>query len=120
MKKVISALTAAAMCASMSASVMTAFAVYTANDIEFYLKIAEAPGGTISADGTKVTFPDAATAKASEIVVQQYIKVADISNPSVQLVNTCYQVDDALNFGKVTDVYNRSVCKLLRLSCWYV
>ena len=60
MKKVISALTVAAMCASMSASVMPAFAIDAAN-AEFYLKAVSADKATISADGATVTFASAAS-----------------------------------------------------------
>lgn len=55
MKKVISALTAAAMCASMSASAITVLAEYTAANTSFYLKVVDATAGTISEDGSKVT-----------------------------------------------------------------
>ncbi len=90
MKKVISALTAAAMCASMSASVMTAFAVYSANDVEFYLKVVDASAGTISADGTTITFASAADAKNAKLTVQEFIK-ADTANPSVQQVGSTFE-----------------------------
>ena len=89
MKKVISALTAAAMCASMSASVMTAFAVYSANDVEFYLKVVDAGAGTVSADGTTVTFASAADAKNAKLTIQEFIK-ADTANPSVQQVGSTF------------------------------
>ncbi len=99
MKKVISALTAAAMCASMSASVMTAFAVYSANDVEFYLKVASASAGTVSADGSTITFANAAEAKGAKLVVQEFIK-ADASNPSVQQVGSTFSVSDkAISLG---------------------
>ena len=52
MKKVISALTVAAMCASMAASTIPAFAVYKTGDVSSYLKVISASKGTISADGT--------------------------------------------------------------------
>ena len=79
MKKVISALTVAAMCASMSASVMPAFAINAA-DAEFYLKAAKADKGTISADGATITFASAADAKGAKITIQEFIK-ADTAPP---------------------------------------
>ncbi len=82
MKKVISALTAAAMCASMSASVMTAFAAYSANDVTMYLKAIDAGKGTISADGKTITFATAADAANATIKVQSFIK-ADTENPDI-------------------------------------
>ena len=82
MKKVISALTAAAMCASMSASVMTAFAAYSANDVTMYLKAIETSAGTISEDGKTVTFATAADAANAKIKIQSFIK-ADTENPDI-------------------------------------
>ena len=83
MKKVISALTAAVMCASMSVSVMPAIAAYTASDIDFYLGAVSAGKGTISADGSTITFASAADAAGAEILVNSYFHVADTSDPSV-------------------------------------
>ena len=90
MKKVISALTAAAMCASMSASVMTAFAVYSAADTSFYLKVSDPGKGTLSEDGTTITFASAEDAKGATFTVQEFIK-ADASQPSVQQVGSTFQ-----------------------------
>jgi len=102
MKKVISALTAATMVASMSANVMSAFAVYTESDIAFTLKVnpnsyylADADGNltktaqtsnfTVSEDGKTITFASAADAAGAKFGVGAYI-VADVANPSVQQV----------------------------------
>jgi len=93
MKKVISALTAAAMCASMSASAITVFAEYTAANTSFYLKVVDATAGTISEDGTKITFASAAEAKDAKLTVQEFIK-ADAANPSVQQVGSTFSVSD--------------------------
>jgi hypothetical protein len=82
MKKVISALTAAAMCASMSASVMTAFAAYSANDASMYLQAIEAGKGVISEDGKTVTFATAADAANATIKVQTFLK-ADTENSTL-------------------------------------
>ena len=87
MKKVISALTAAVMCASMSVSVMPAIAAYTASDIDFYLGAVSAGKGTISADGSTITFASAADAAGAEILVNSYFHVADTSDPSVSGFN---------------------------------
>ena len=89
MKKIITILTAIATCASMSARMM----VYSANDVEFYLKIVSASAGTISADGTIITFASPAEAKGAKLVVQEFIK-ADHSNPSIQQVGSTFSVND--------------------------
>ena len=89
MKKIITILTAIATCASMSARMM----VYSANDVEFYLKIVSASAGTISADGTIITFASPAEAKGAKLVVQEFIK-ADFSNPSIQQVGSTFSVND--------------------------
>jgi len=89
MKKIITILTAIATCASMSARMM----VYSANDVEFYLKIVSASAGTISADGTIITFASPAEAKGAKLVVQEFIK-ADLSNPSIQQVGSTFSVND--------------------------
>ena len=89
MKKIITILTAIATCASMSARMM----VYSANDVEFYLKIVSASAGTISADGTIITFASRAEAKGAKLVVQEFIK-ADHSNPFIQQVGSTFSVND--------------------------
>lgn len=89
MKKIITILTAIATCASMSARMM----FYTDNDVEFYLKIVSASAGTISADGTIITFASRAEAKGAKLVVQEFIK-ADSSNPSIQQVGSTFSVND--------------------------
>lgn len=89
MKKIITILTAIATCASMSARMM----VYSANDVEFYLKIVSASAGTISADGTIITFASLAEAKGAKLVVQEFIK-ADLSNPFIQQVGSTFSVND--------------------------
>ncbi|MCR5718090.1 MAG: hypothetical protein K6F80_03520 [Oscillospiraceae bacterium] len=88
MKKVISALTAAAMCASMSASVMSVFAVDAAK-AEIYLKAASASAGTLSEDGSTLTFASAADAAGAKINVQAFIK-ADATEPNLQQVITAF------------------------------
>jgi hypothetical protein len=92
MKKVISALTVAAMCASMSASVLPAFAIDAAK-AEFYLKAVKADKGTISEDGATITFASAADAKGAKITIQEFIK-ADTSEPYVQQVLSGFRVVD--------------------------
>ncbi|MCR4645522.1 MAG: hypothetical protein K5695_08975 [Oscillospiraceae bacterium] len=89
MKKVISALTVAAMCASMAASAIPAFAVYKTGDVSSYLKVISASKGTISADGTTVTFDSAADAASAKLTVAQYL-VADTANPSIQQIGGLY------------------------------
>ena len=88
MKKVISALTVAAMCASMAASTIPAFAVYKEGDVSTYLKVTS-DKGTVSADGKTVTFASAADAASAKIVVSQYL-VADTSAPSIQQIGALY------------------------------
>jgi len=92
MKKVISALTVAAMCASMAASAVPAFAVYKAGDVSSYLKVIDAGKGTVSDDGKTVTFASAADAAGSKIVVGQYL-VCDTANVSVQQISGLYTTD---------------------------
>ncbi|MBO4720837.1 MAG: leucine-rich repeat domain-containing protein [Prevotella sp.] len=95
MKKAITILTAIVMCVSMSAKMM----VYSANDIEFYLKIVSASAGTISNDGATITFASAAEAKGAKLVVQEFIK-ADASNPSIQQIGSTFSVSDkAITLG---------------------
>ena len=95
MKKAITILTAIVMCVSMSAKMM----VYSANDVEFYLKIVSASAGTISNDGATITFASAAEAKGAKLVVQEFIK-ADASNPSIQQIGSTFSVSDkAITLG---------------------
>jgi hypothetical protein len=110
MKKVISALTVAAMCASMSASVMPAFAINAA-DAEFYLKAAKADKGTISADGATITFASAADAKGAKITIQEFIK-ADTAEPYVQQILSGFRVKDGVKSIKLDEAgvdYNGTV-----------
>jgi cell division septation protein DedD len=110
MKKVISALTVAAMCASMSASVMPAFAINAA-DAEFYLKAAKADKGTISADGATITFASAADAKGAKITIQEFIK-ADTAEPYVQQILSGFRVKDgvkSIKLGEAGVDYNATV-----------
>ena len=110
MKKVISALTVAAMCASMSASVMPAFAINAA-DAEFYLKAAKADKGTISADGATITFASAADAKGAKITIQEFIK-ADTAEPYVQQILSGFRVKDgvkSIKLGEAGVDYNGTV-----------
>ena len=108
MKKVISALTAATMVASMSASVMSAFAVYGPSDIAFTMKVnpnsyydvstgtitkkAQDAKFTVSEDGKTITFASAADAAGAKIGIDAYM-VADVSSPSVQSVGGLVEVD---------------------------
>jgi cytoskeletal protein RodZ len=108
MKKVISALTAATMVASMSASVMSAFAVYGSSDIAFTMKVnpdsyydvstgtvtktAQTAKFTVSDDGKTITFASAKDAAGAKIGIGAYI-VADTANPSVQSVGGLVEVD---------------------------
>jgi methionine-rich copper-binding protein CopC len=107
MKKVISALTAATMVASMSASVMSAFAVYGSSDIAFTMKVnpdsyydvsgtitktAQTAKFTVSEDGKTITFASAKDAAGAKFGVGAYI-VADTANPSVQSVGGLVEVD---------------------------
>ena len=89
MKKVISALTVAAMCASMAASTVPAFAVYKEGDVSSYLKVISAGKGTVSADGKTVTFASAADAASAKLTVAQYL-VCDAANPSAQMIGGLY------------------------------
>jgi len=103
MKKVISALTAATMVASMSASVMSAFAVYSANDVTFFLKanptsyyegnadtgfkkVTQTANFTVSDDGKTITFASAADAAGAKIGIGTYIGVADTSASAIQQI----------------------------------
>ncbi len=107
MKKVISALTAATMVASMSASVMSAFAVYGPSDIAFTMRVnpdsyydvsgtitkkAQDAKFTVSEDGKTITFASAADAAGAKIGIDAYM-VADVSSPSVQSVGGLVEVD---------------------------
>ena len=95
MKKVISALTAAVMTASMSASVISAFAEYTANDLGYYLKVTSEGNYTLSDDGKTITFATAADAAGAKFTVGSYI-VADTANPTIQQVGGIVQVSNNL------------------------
>ncbi len=85
MKKVVSALTATAMCASMAAGVVSVFA-YTTDEVGYYLA-ATSTGDkyTVSEDGKTITFASAADAAGAKFTVGQYI-VADTANPAVQQI----------------------------------
>ncbi len=84
MKKVVSALTAAAMCASMAAGVVSVFA-YTADELTYSLKVVSDGSYTVSEDGKTITFASAADAANASFTVGHYIK-ADTSKPAVQQV----------------------------------
>jgi hypothetical protein len=114
----------------MSASVMTAFAVYTANDVEFYLKVVDASAGTVSADGTTITFKDAAEAKGAKLTVQEFIK-ADAANPSVQQAGSTFSVSnkaikldspvsytESIGDEQTYDINGKSVTTDLFVSCF--
>ncbi|MDE5737353.1 MAG: hypothetical protein K2H93_03205, partial [Oscillospiraceae bacterium] len=95
MKKVISALTAAVMTASMSASVISAFAEYTADNIGYYLKVTSEGNYTLSDDGKTITFAKAEDAAGATFTVGSYI-VADTANPTIQQVGGIVQVSNNL------------------------
>ncbi len=84
MKKVVSALTAAAMCASMAASVVSVFA-YSSDEIGFYLKVNSTGDYTVSEDGKTITFASAADAAGAKFMVGQYID-ADPSKVAIQQI----------------------------------
>ncbi len=87
MKKVISALTAAVMTASASASVLSAFAAYTSpSDLGFYLKVTSTGDYTVSDDGKTITFATKEAAAGATFTVGHYI-VADTASPSIQQIN---------------------------------
>ncbi|MBE6850437.1 MAG: hypothetical protein E7504_01675 [Ruminococcus sp.] len=92
MKKVVSALTAAAMCASMAASVVSVFA-YSSKDIGFYLKVNSEGKYTVSDDGKTITFASAADAAGAKFTVGQYIS-ADPSKAAVQQTGGMVQGSD--------------------------
>ena len=79
MKKVVSALTASVMCASM-AGIASVFA-YTTDEIGFYLAVtSEDAGYTVSEDGKTITFASAADAAGATFTVGHFIS-ADASKP---------------------------------------
>ena len=111
MKKVISALTAATMVASMSASVMSAFAVYQESDITFYLKAnpnsyyttegkqQQTAKFTVSEDGKTVTFASAADAAGAKLGIGAYIAMPT-ENPTIQQVLGMVKTNsDKIHFG---------------------
>jgi len=93
MKKVVSALTAAAMCASMAASAASVFAFYNTEDMTFSLRVAESSVGTVSADGSTITFASAAEAANATFVVGQYLE-CDPAKVFIQQVGGCVSVSD--------------------------
>jgi hypothetical protein len=114
MKKVVSALTAAAMCASMAAGVMSVFAAYNSSDLGFYLKVVSDGNYTVSADGKTITFATAEDAKNATFAVAEYIK-ADTENPQVCVVSSMFETsDDAVGWvmdgedPKVADITSSS------------
>ncbi|MDE5564785.1 MAG: hypothetical protein K2I93_06485 [Oscillospiraceae bacterium] len=99
MKKVISALTVAAMCASMAASAMPAFAIYKGGEVGSYLKVVSADKGTISEDGKTITFATAADAASAKITIDQYL-VCDTESVSIQKINCAFTADNtAITLG---------------------
>ncbi len=94
MKKVVSALTAAAMCASMAAGAASVFAAYEAKDMAYSLRVVEAGKGTVSADGSTITFASAADAANATFLVGQYLE-CDPANVAIQQVGGCVSVSDA-------------------------
>ncbi len=91
MKKVVSALTAAAMCASMAAGVMSVFAAYTPEEIAFSLEVVST--GDYTVDGNTITFASAEAAKNATFTVAQYIE-ADPSKVDIQQVGGRVQASD--------------------------
>ena len=111
MKKVISALTAATMVASMSANVMSAFAVYNESDITFYLKAnptsyytadgkqQQTANFTVSEDGKTVTFASAADAAGAKLGIGTYVSMPT-ENPTIQQVLGLVTTDsEMIHFG---------------------
>jgi len=114
MKKVISALTAATMVASMSASVMSAFAVYSESDMAFALKVnpdsyylqngtpddpqlsyeAQTAKFTVSDDGKTITFASKEDAAGAKFGVDFYF-IADPTKAAVQMIGGMLQTDNA-------------------------
>ncbi len=94
MKKVVSALTAAAMCASMAAGVVSVFA-YTADELTYSLKVVSDGSYTVSEDGKTITFASAADAANASFKVGHYIK-ADASKPAVQQVGGLVEASSPL------------------------
>ena len=114
MKKVISALTAATMVASMSASVMSAFAVYSESDMAFALKVnpdsyylqngtpddpqlsyeAQTAKFTVSDDGKTITFATKEDAAGAKFGVDFYF-IADPTKAAVQMIGGMLQTDNA-------------------------
>ncbi len=93
MKKVVSALTAAAMCASMAAGAASVFAAYEAKDMAYSLRVVEAGKGTVSADGSTITFASAADAANATFLVGQYLE-CDPANVAIQQIGGCVSVSD--------------------------
>ena len=96
MKKVVSALTAAAMCASMAAGAASVFAYYDTPDMTFSLRVMDmGEGYNISADGSTITFDSAEAAANAKFVVGQYLE-CDPSKVLIQQVNGCVTVSSDL------------------------
>jgi len=88
MKKVISALTAAAMCASMSAGIMTAFAAFSHEDMSLYLKVVEDSSGKGVIDGNTITFKSGET-NGAVLTLQEFID-CDVNGAQIQQVGSTF------------------------------
>ncbi|MBQ8012294.1 MAG: hypothetical protein IJ265_12135, partial [Oscillospiraceae bacterium] len=96
MKKVVSALTAAAMCASMAAGAASVFAYYDTPDMTFSLRVMDmGEGYNISADGSTITFDSAEAAANAKVVVGQYLE-CEPSKGLIQQVHGCVPVSSEL------------------------
>ncbi len=96
MKKVVSALTAAALCASMAATAASVFAAYTASDMAYSLRVVDTGAAgdyTVSADGSTITFASAEAAANATFVVGQYLE-CDPTQVAMQQVGGCVTVSD--------------------------
>ena len=93
MKRIISVLTAIALCMSFCISGITVVAL-NPKETEFYLKAVKAEGGTISADGATVTFASVDDAKGAKLTIQEFIK-ADTSAPYVVQIQSGFRVKDS-------------------------
>ena len=87
MKKVVSALTAAAMCASMAAGAISAFAVYAPDEIAFSLEVVST--GDYTVEGNTITFASADAAKNATFTVAQFIEADnDPAKADFQMIGT--------------------------------
>ncbi len=105
MKKVVSALTAAAMCASMAAGVMSAIA-YEAGDVNLSLEVIST--GSYTVDGSTITFASAEDAKNASFTVAQFVN-CDATTPDITQVGARIVASDAaitLTKDKLADPTN--------------